>query len=647
MSPEELGLERAAAGRTPWAVTFPSLAKRLAATRYRALWVLALSGLMGFWIGITGFRDWQVAVETAQVIAGLVEYPADNPFYIYHVKLWTVLHQILAVPLWFGVSESALSEMVSGLLGMVSFQALAMFVYAFSRDGLYAIGSAFAIFLSRAAEFGGVYPIMLMGTTHTYGIIGLSTLVLVAALIGTGWYRLSGFLLGVMPAVHPSLGAWLGVIVAISVATDQRGRESFYPHRKKTPDPCFMEVRRALPWFVAGCGVSVVSLSLHLALTYDAAPVANEVLDPYISTLVTFWDGHRRPAHLNNPGVFLNFGALPLALTWLFFFADQLPRASVFLLRFVVVSTCLGIATIFVSWIPPDRLPASLVILMPLRVLNIAPMTFAALLFGLLGAYRQTLWAQLTALLLLVGLLLGDRSLLWRVLPREVTAALEGTVMDDGLNPLRVMAIAALALVLCVFVYRGSGTRAVSVPRGTDTAGVPDPRRILAALTTVRTASLGVLILYAVPALQSTEPRALFFRDRTHDPVFAAAAAGEGLLLTGGALHLIQLRTRRPVLLDGGGLDGLAYALEAGPAMNRILRDVYAVDLLNPPEEGRWTGSIPPATNRRAWERYSRQKWHEIRRTYNVTQVLTQDDWVLDLPVLAQTQDLRLYQIPD
>ena len=46
---------------------------------------------------MVGFPDWQVAVETAQVVAGLVTYPADNIFFIYHTKLWTVLHQILAV----------------------------------------------------------------------------------------------------------------------------------------------------------------------------------------------------------------------------------------------------------------------------------------------------------------------------------------------------------------------------------------------------------------------------------------------------------------------------------------------------------------------------------------------------------------------
>jgi hypothetical protein len=151
-----------------------------------------------------------------------------------------------------------------------------------------------------------------------------------------------------------------------------------------------------------------------------------------------------------------------------------------------------------------------------------------------------------------------------------------------------------------------------------------------------------------VPRATVTEPRPLLFRDRLHDPVFAAAAAGKGLLLTGDGFHLMQLRTRRPVLLDGGGLDGLVYSLEAAPAMDRILRDVYGVDLLHPSSpEGMWTAMIPPAINRARWESYSRQRWLEIRHTYNVTQVLTPPDWRLDLPTAARTQDMRLYQIPD
>ena len=87
---------------------------------------------------------------------------------------------------------------------------------------------------------------------------------------------------------------------------------------------------------------------------------------------------------------------------------------------------------------------------------------------------------------------------------------------------------------------------------------------------------------------------------------------GRGLLLTGGDLHLVQLRTRRPVLLDGGGLDALPYAIESAPEMDRILREVYGVDLLSPPEEARFRGSIPPEFTRAVWQSYTREQWEAL-----------------------------------
>ena len=47
--------------------------------------------MLGFRIGYVNFPTWQVAVETAQVGAGFVHYPAGNPFYICDTKLWTIL----------------------------------------------------------------------------------------------------------------------------------------------------------------------------------------------------------------------------------------------------------------------------------------------------------------------------------------------------------------------------------------------------------------------------------------------------------------------------------------------------------------------------------------------------------------------------
>jgi hypothetical protein len=163
----------------------------------------------------------------------------------------------------------------------------------------------------------------------------------------------------------------------------------------------------------------------------------------------------------------------------------------------------------------------------------------------------------------------------------------------------------------------------------------------------LRYAALALLGLSAVLTLGFSTPRSLVFHDRTNDVFFAQVAAGHGMIATAGDLHLIQLKTRRPVLLDGGGLDGVMYSLDAGPEMKRILRDVYGVDLLNPPDEARGAGRIPPLATKRVWEAYTTEKWREIGRDFHVTQVLTYPDWTLALPLAAQSRRYLLYQIPN
>ena len=123
-----------------------------------------------------------------------------------------MLHQLLALGLRAGVSELTLSLIVSGVQGMLTFQALALFVYALSRDILLAVGAAALIFFTRSAEYGTVYPLFLLGTEHTYGVVGLSTGVLAVAMLGAGWYRAGALLLGMAPCIHPSLGSWTALV---------------------------------------------------------------------------------------------------------------------------------------------------------------------------------------------------------------------------------------------------------------------------------------------------------------------------------------------------------------------------------------------------------------------------------------------------
>jgi hypothetical protein len=514
--------------------------------RIGAYTTLAVSGLLGYFVGSRGFPEWQVPVETAQVLAGIVRYPPDNPFLIYHLKLWTVLHQICAAFLAAGVSEIRLSVWLSGITGMLSFQALAMTTFAFSRSSWISVATTIVVFVSGATNYGVRYPIFLLGTSHTYGSVGLSWAVLTAALIGCGRYRVALFLLGLAPAVHPSLGIWLAIIAALAFASDLPSvRVNVLPNWR---------------WFAGGATLTAVSLALHLWAGRGVPAIDSATAARFLATFTALWDEHRQPMGLVHVGVALNLAAVLVGIISLRWISRALPLSSSFVLRFVIASGLVSFAGIALSWVPPDRLPGFVVVLMPTRVVNVDVMMFAVLVLGLLGTYR-TVAGRLLLAGVMGGLLLTSHRL------------------PDVLHP---------------------------------------------QLRTIEVA----------------------FRDRTNDALLATAARGKGLLATGGDLHLIQLRTRRPVVLDGGGLDGLPYALAGGPEMARILRDIYGIDFFNPPAEAHGIGMIPSSFNRRVWEGYPQDRWEEIRRKYNVTQVMTYNDWTLHLPIVAQNARYLLYEIP-
>jgi hypothetical protein len=89
------------------------------------------------------------------------------------------------------------------------------------------------------------------------------------------------------------------------------------------------------------------------------------------------------------------------------------------------------------------------------------------------------------------------------------------------------------------------------------------------------------------------------------------------------------------------------YSLDTGAAMQRMLRDIYGLDLFNPPPDAVGAGRIPPLAHRKTWEGYSREQWSAIRRRFGVTQVLAYGDWTLQLPVASQSRRLLLYDIPE
>jgi hypothetical protein len=246
--------------------------------------------------------------------------------------------------------------------------------------------------------------------------------------------------------------------------------------------------------------------------------------------------------------------------------------------------------------------------------------------------------------------LIGNRSMLWEWLERSdgnvVQQALRAVLSGTRTRPLQILLTVTVLLIALTAIARWRETQEPSGGQVPERTPVKRPTRLLVSATysLIVAVLVGVIVvLWQWPA----QPETTIFVDRTTNPALAQVAKDSGVLLTGGDMQLIQLRTRRPILINGGGLDGLPYALESGPAVERILRDVYAIDLFNPPDEARGRGAIPNQYNRAAWERFSGDQWQMIRRTYDVTQVMTPPGWSLALPVVIDDAGFVLYDLPD
>jgi hypothetical protein len=446
--------------------------------------------------------------------------------------------------------------------------------------------------------------------------------VLAIGLIGAGFVRAGAFLLGVGPAIHPSVGIWVGSIAVAALAW------TYFDMRD--------EVRSALKYFAAGCAVTLVSVAVQFAFIYDVPTVDAAAVERAFSTFERLWDAHRRARiEFADTGAMLNRTLGPIALLWLIGFARDLPRPALFLLRVAAIAGMASLAIVFLTWLPPDSMPMTLSILMPGRLLNLDIVLIGPLLIGLAAAYRHRRSAQVLLIALLGGLLLTRKSLVWR------WAAERGVQpWNIRLDPVLLFEASALAI-LCIALWQATRERSdhPAAPVSTTThAG-----------WLFQAATLAVLAVALASGWRIVGPRSIF-RDRTNDPFYQAVAADRrGLTVSSGSFQLVQLYTRRPVLIDSGALDTMVYAPEGGPATAQIVTDVYGINFFDPPREMRSSSLIPHDANRFTWSpsRFSAQRWRELRRTYNVSQIVTRSDYELDLPMVAEGGGLRLYRIPD
>jgi hypothetical protein len=674
--------------------------------RLGILLVALVSGFCGLFLGAQS--GLQIPVESAQVLAGLVDYPFDNPFRMYHVKTWTLLHQIPALLLACGLDERIVSMLLGGLLGVMSFTGLSFCVLAFGRNWLLAtLVPLLCLWTEAYQEIRGVYDVFLLSDRPWmyYGAFGPALVLLAWSLYGLGVRRTSALLMGFAPACHPALGAWcLGI-----------GVMAFFWQRKQERP----FVKPVVLWLGIGLLLSALSFGYHLHQINDLPVIPPDLRDKYVSAFAAGWDLHRQAYPLDSVGMYYGVCAAVIGLVGLQWLWRDAVSHEAFMFMIVALTVCAALSVLLAvgtQW--REHLPPQLVMAMPGRYINVIAQAFPALVIGLAARYRwhPTICALQGGLMAYLALrVFRNETGIYVPEVHHVLLMSALTIMGcaaEVTRPsavvLRILRPIAAATLLCLALWpaprdwHGSltyllGVVAIYLPLVVRRLFDRDSFRSLILLVTVAVgASAAIQVLGWQPTvgivLAIGAAWLLYWRMRDgrgwrlarafrlaaaggccclaaltlgtvtlaslakgyesmrvwqSDPFLAQVHQGEGLIVIAPGVRGMQLRTRRPVLL--GPLNQLPYVPESAPAMNAIVRRLYHDDLLEPrpADHVPEPGGIARLASQQLWQARSPATWRALADELGFTQVVVRTDWELQLPIVARSNYWVLYDVPD
>ncbi len=656
------------------------------------------SAACGSLLGIVCCR-WHTAVESAQVLAGLVSYSPENPFFLYHAKTWTLLHQLPAGGLALGIPEGWMCLVLSALLGALMFVGVSLMVFALTSQRWLAVLTPLCMQAAKTyLESRGIYPLRMLAEPNwaIYGVAGAAWTIAAWSLVSLRRWKTGGLAMGLSLAVHPLLGAWCICMGLSGLLLTSRWNHVPFRHLAR--------------WIFVGAACSILSLAVQSYWTYGLPSIEAAEAARYISAFSESWDTHRQPFPFLSVHLLLALVALgTLTLIWGVDRSRAAIRASkdaaatepsLTMAVILILSTVAALAGCLATHVP-HSLPTVVMSCMPGRFINLTVLLFPAVVFAAATKLHSP-WSMLQLAVLVIGcglkaLEAGDDRLLPFVWPVFVAAAVvcivvpglrlrfarqAESVATEG-NPhtpapngecipklVYVAAFGTLAIasvwlsasllgrkmtvLLIAFLWSwGSARRSNGLPfqiqpwegafrllrrRGVVALARPSTRWSLC---------FALVVVWMLSAASATNTALLAMSDWRNDPFFAQVHRGKGTLATVGGMRLTQLLGRRPILLEVTSLNQLPYVPESGPEMNRVLRAVYGEDLMDGPRGGIRKAGIAPQAARELWEARDTAQWQELSREFGFGQVVAYADWQLQLPQVAKNRKFTLYQIPN
>lgn len=587
------------------------------------------------------FASWKYSVVYARSIAGIVPYPQGSIMEQMTERAWSLINQIEAVFLVWGLPEPAIAlgnSAVTGLLYLTAFTALARAVGA-SRN--MALLIAIIHVAAGPGRVGPDYKLTIAGTSD-HGILGLAVSLLAVGLAGTGRLGLAGFLAGVGMSLHAVIGAATIAALAVPLAIP-----SF------RPDPA--GTRRLLAGLALGLALAAGSY-IYCQVSVAPLPVLTDA-NAYRDVFLSLWDLHRNRQFDQSHWLALLYALTGLgAACWLAVQCRSQPRPGLYYpaVCLTLFLGAIGAYVVFFAFRP--YLPAILIAPMPSRLINIANAAAWPLLAGVVLARPSLPRVMGLALMTAVALAVDDRGMLSLAFVKLsmapgglgfLMAAVAATVIWAGVErwngparthwaeaALPVIAVLAGGWLACESLYRlfpqlGRAWPAVASAIAVLTVA----SLVLIAVTVRRPSAAAWRVAVALPFLVLAYLGPLHLVRPAQAGLLSRIEQSGDLLLVAEEVTIADIfLMRRPVLIYPETLDFIPYLPAAGKAVADILADIYGIDYFDPPRATRFEGGLMNGVSRATWESRTPEQWACLSRKYGFRGVIARSIWRLQLP---------------
>jgi hypothetical protein len=351
--------------------------------------LLLISGIIGLVVGISSSK-WQLSIEPAQVLTGLVRLNPHDLGYLYDATAFSLSTHISALLLFVTNSEVATSIILCALIGIIIAQSIAMLFFlgmarlypslfvtlliclAYSlKPGIYIFGHGIA------------YPIWLFGVEHTFGVVGLIFTVYATLFFAFDRIKTGLFLSPIVLWVHPAWGVWINACIISAVVAD-------FPKNRH-----ILNRYNVLAYSI---GIALFLAALFFQKMALPAVPLNQVIDhtearKIFLSYVTNWDFHRQrfgsPKILSSQLLLVGFTIFASSLCLLR--DNSLTDGKRLFLKLALIAAVISPIFVFVpSWFDQAIFPEALITLMPGRFVNYSIFLGIPLLILACAAFFRT-----------------------------------------------------------------------------------------------------------------------------------------------------------------------------------------------------------------------------------------------------------------